>query len=229
MTTLTLDHLSEPQRQALQGPAARPANRFHALAGQLATRADQAQAQGLLILSCGLRGFAAMARDLASDDFAAGGSPEIRVQREDGLIVDLPVVADEHDDVAFIGGFERLPDPSLGLAEGCDLDHVDLALRVAFQVPHGGVQCALRRLRQHYVAIGNLAQPSERSDVLPVHDGVEGKVDGVVLVWRQIDADALNHAATPVVVCEGALAAVAYAHRLQTSISANATRHEVRP
>lgn len=47
---------------------ARPATRFHALAAQLATRADQAQAQGLLILSCGLRGFAAMARDLAKPD-----------------------------------------------------------------------------------------------------------------------------------------------------------------
>lgn len=229
MTTLTLDHLSEPQRQALQGPKGRPANRFHALAGQLANRADRAQAQGLLILSCGLRGFAAMARDLASDELASRTAPEVGIQREDGLIVDLPVVADEHDDVAFIGGFERLPHLPLGLSKAGDLDHMQLALRVAFQVPHGGVECALRRLRQHYVAIGESSLPGQRDEVLSVDDCVEGQIDGVVFVWHQIDADALNHSPAPVVVFEGALTALAGAHRLDASKPANAAPPEVRP
>ncbi|MCG2605013.1 MAG: hypothetical protein KBO60_18290 [Achromobacter sp.] len=66
MTTLTLDHLSEPQRQALQGPLGRTANAFDQLAARLASRADQAQARGMAVLSHGLRGYAHLARDLAT-------------------------------------------------------------------------------------------------------------------------------------------------------------------
>lgn len=68
MTTLTLDHLSEPQRQALQGPPARPANTFDQLAGRLAAQADKALALGRPVVAHGLRGFAAIARDLAQPD-----------------------------------------------------------------------------------------------------------------------------------------------------------------
>ena len=68
MTTLTLDHLSEPQRQALQGPPSRPANVFDHLANRLTANADQAQARGMAVLSRGLRGYAHLARDLATPD-----------------------------------------------------------------------------------------------------------------------------------------------------------------
>ena len=68
MTTLTLDHLSEPQRQALQGLPARPANSFNQLAGRLAAQADKAATLGRPLVARTLQGYAAMARDLATPD-----------------------------------------------------------------------------------------------------------------------------------------------------------------
>lgn len=68
MTTLTLDHLSEPQRQALQGPPARPANRFDQLADRFSAQADKAQALGRPLVARTLQGYAALAQDLAKPD-----------------------------------------------------------------------------------------------------------------------------------------------------------------
>lgn len=68
MTTLTLDHLSEPQRQALQGPPARPANSFSQLAGRFAAQADKAVALGRPLVARTLQGYAHLARDLATPD-----------------------------------------------------------------------------------------------------------------------------------------------------------------
>ncbi|KAA2285451.1 hypothetical protein [Arenimonas fontis] len=68
MTTLTLDHLSEPQRQALQGPPARPANHFDQLAGRFAAQADKALSQGRPLAARTLEGYARLARDLAAPD-----------------------------------------------------------------------------------------------------------------------------------------------------------------
>lgn len=68
MTTLTLDHLSEPQRQALQGTPARPANTFEQLAGRFAAQADKALSQGRPLVARTLEGYARLARDLATPD-----------------------------------------------------------------------------------------------------------------------------------------------------------------
>jgi hypothetical protein len=67
MTTLTLDHLSEPQRQALSGPE--PAtNPFAQLSQRFGIQAALARSLGRPVAARTLQGYADLAADLAKPD-----------------------------------------------------------------------------------------------------------------------------------------------------------------
>ena len=66
MSTITLDHLSEPQRQALQGPALATPTELDAMAGRFQAARTQARLFDRPAEARVFDGFARLARDLAA-------------------------------------------------------------------------------------------------------------------------------------------------------------------
>jgi hypothetical protein len=66
MSTITLDHLSEPQRQALQGPALATPTDLDAMAGRFQAARTQARLFDRTVDAQVYDGFACLARDLAA-------------------------------------------------------------------------------------------------------------------------------------------------------------------